>query len=78
MRRWAGAAAALILLNLSLTFENVWPTLRVRSTWELSLEVAACVLGLVVARRWLGAPSRVMLRSLSVVWILLVVGDTQM
>ena len=71
--RWAGAAAALILLNLSLTFANVWPTLRVRSTSELSLEVAACVLGLAVSRRWLGAPSRVMLRSLSVVWIFLVV-----
>ena len=51
----------------------MWPTLRVRSTSELSLEVAACVLGLAVSRRWLGAPSRVMLRSLSVVWIFLVV-----
>ena len=72
--RWASLAAALILLNVSLTFANVWPTLSVRSTSELSLELAACVLGLVVVRRWFDGPSRVMLRSLSVLWVLLVVG----
>ena len=72
--RWVGVTVALILLNLSLTFTNVWPTLSVRSTSEVSLELAACVLGLVVVRWWFGAPSRVMLRWLSVVWVLLVVG----
>jgi len=42
--QWAMLAGALALLNASLTFENLWPTLSVRLTAALSIEVALCVL----------------------------------
>ena len=72
--RWAGVAVALALLNLSLTFTNVWPTLAVQLTGDLSIELAVCVLGLMLARRWLGAPSRAALVGLAVLWVVLVIG----
>ena len=42
----------LVLLNLSLTFYNVWPTLRIRWQGHLSAELAAVIVGLAV---WLAA-----------------------
>lgn len=72
--RWAVLAAALVLLNASLTFVNIWPTPGIRLTGALSIETAVCVLGLVMARRWLGAPSRIVLRCLGALWVVLVVG----
>ena len=72
--RWALLAAALTLLNASLTFANVWPTLDVRFTSELSIELAVCVLAVAVARGWLGAPTRATLKWLGVLWSVLVVG----
>ena len=66
--------AALVLLNASLTFQNVWPTPAVRWGSELSVELAACVLLLIVARRWLGSPSRAALRSIAALWVVLVLG----
>lgn len=74
MLRWIMLAAALALLNATLTFVNVWPTPGVRLTADLSIEAALCVLGIVVARRWLGAPTRVALRWLGAVMSILVVG----
>jgi hypothetical protein len=71
---WAILAIALMLLNASLTFVNVWPTPRIRLTWDLSVEAAACVLLVVVARSWFGVPSRAVLRSLGVILSVLVVG----
>ena len=71
---WAVLAAALALLNSSLTFDNVWPTLFIRLTSALSIEAAVCVLVLVAARRWFGAPSRAVLRRLGALWVVLVVG----
>ena len=71
---WVALAIALALLNVSLTFTNVWPTLGVRLSGDLSLELAFCVFGLVVARRWLGVPSRATRRGLAVLWVVLVVG----
>jgi hypothetical protein len=52
--RWATLAAALLLLNASLTFHNVWPTLGVRlaTPWELSPELALVVLALVAWAAW--------------------------
>ena len=46
---WPALAAALVLLNASLTFGNVWPTPR--CAWEnaLSVELAVCVLLLALA-----------------------------
>ena len=72
--KWTVLASALVLLNLSLTFVNVWPTLSVRFTADLSLEAAALVLAFVAVRRWLGAPSQTALRGLGATWVLLVIG----
>jgi hypothetical protein len=65
------AAAALILLNASLTFENVWPTPRIRWSSELSLELAICVLVLAIAYRTTGRLARVVLPTL---WVVLIAG----
>jgi hypothetical protein len=72
--RWTVLAAALALLNLSLTFVNVWPTLFVRLTGEVSIEAALLVLAMVVVRARFGPPPLVVLRMLGVLWVVLVVG----
>jgi hypothetical protein len=72
--QWVMLAGALALLNTSLTFENVWPTLSVRLTAALSIEVALGVLGIVAAVRWFSAPSPVALRILAAIWVVLVIG----
>ena len=64
-------AAALVLLNASVTFVNVWPTPKIRWANALSVELAACVLVLAVAHRWAGQLSRGVLPAL---WALLVAG----
>ena len=43
-------AAALALLNASLTFANQWPTLMVKWNGALSVELSALILGLVLGR----------------------------
>ena len=69
-RVWPAAGVSLVLLNASLTFENVWPTPAIRFGTALSIELAACVLLLAAARRW--APR--LARILAAVWVLLVIG----
>jgi hypothetical protein len=71
LRTWLSAGVALVLLNSSLTFENVWPTPRIRFTPALSIELAFCVLLLVVLHQWAGVLSR---RVLPVVWVALIAG----
>jgi hypothetical protein len=71
IRRWALLALAAALLNASLTFDNVWPTLFVRLTGTLSLELAVGVLGLVLWQRWRAIP-RVAWRFLAALWVVLV------
>ena len=56
--RWSVLAAALVLLNLSLTFVNVWPTLFVQLTGAVSIEAAFLVLLIVVIRARIGPPPR--------------------
>jgi len=68
---WPVLIAALVLLNVSVTFENVWPTPKVRWVGALSLELAACVL-LVVASR--GRVRPLILRALPVLWVVFVAG----
>jgi hypothetical protein len=70
-RAWLTLAAALILLNASLTFENVWPTPKIAWGGALSLELALCVLLLAVAHRWTSRPAR---RILPALWVGLVAG----
>lgn len=65
------AAAALIVLNASLTFENVWPTPRIRWSNALSLELAICVLVLSLAHRIRGRLART---ALPAVWVVLLAG----
>ena len=72
--RWVALGAALVLLNVSLTFTNIWPTPRIQLTGDLSLELALCVIGLVCLRQWGGALSRRRLRGLAGGWVALIVG----
>ena len=66
-----GAGLSLLLLNASLTFENVWPTPKIRWGWSLSIELALAVLLLVLARRWARPIAR---RVLPAVWVVLALG----
>lgn len=65
------AAAALLLLNASLTFGNVWPTPKIRWETALSVELAVCVLLLAVAHQ---RAERLAHRVLPALWVLLVAG----
>ena len=73
VRRAAALCAALVLVNVSLTFANVWPTLAVRLNRDLSVEAAAGVLAL-VAMRARGRPLRAAVRWLAAAWLLLAAG----
>src|SRR5262245_21161455 len=72
--QWVMLAGALALLNTSLTFENVWPTLSVQLSAGLSIELAICVLAVLAAVRWWRVPSPVALRILAACWVILVIG----
>jgi hypothetical protein len=70
-RAWPALAVSLVFLNASLTFENVWPTPKIRGGHALSFELALCVLLLAVAHRWAG---RLAQRVLPAIWVVLVAG----
>jgi hypothetical protein len=73
--RWLGLFIALVVINTSLTFVNVWPTLSIRPTLALSPEVAITVLGLAVfGSALVGSRRIVVLRWLSILWVILVLG----
>jgi hypothetical protein len=67
-------AAALIILNASLAFHNVWPTPAIGWRGELSLEFAVAVLLLAAAHRWWKPPSRAAWRWISALWVVLAIG----
>jgi hypothetical protein len=71
---WLTFVAALLLLNASLTFINVWPTLSIRPALALSPETAICVLGLASAGSRLFSGQRPALRWIAAVWVILVLG----
>lgn len=72
--QWAQLVAALALLNASLTFVSVWPTLWVETRWQLSLETVALVATVALASGLKGAHlSKGTLRSLAILWVLLIV-----
>jgi len=71
LRAWPLLVAALVLLNASLTFENVWPTARIAWRNALSIELALCVLLLAVLRQRADRLSR---RVLPAIWLALVAG----
>jgi phosphatidylglycerophosphate synthase len=72
--RAATLAAAVVLLNASLTFRNVWPTPAIQWGADLSLELLAGVIFLIVASRRVGVLSRDALRWIAAGWLLLVLG----
>ena len=72
--QWALLAIALVLLNASVTFANLWPTPWIRIDWAVSIEAVACVLALAVAGSRGLLPSTRLLRALACLWVLLVVG----
>ena len=63
---WVALVAALLLLNLSLTFRNVWPTLAIRPSAELSPDLAVAILGILLVRWWTGRVSARFLRGAAV------------
>ena len=72
--RWISLAFALVVLNASLTFRNVWPTPAIRWSNDLSVELAVCVLLLAVGARRSGTVPRWLLSGFAAVWVLLTVG----
>ncbi len=75
-RAWRVIAliAALWLLNAMVTFHNVWPTVFIRPSRELSIELAGTVL-LLTAWQWLrGAAPRRLLVLLAVLFVLGTIG----
>jgi hypothetical protein len=73
-RRWIALAAALLLLDASISFSNIWPTPAVRWRGELSIELAVCLFVMAVASHWFGPPARAVVRGLAALWVLLVIG----
>jgi hypothetical protein len=74
-RRWLMVGGAVVLLDVSLTFDNVWPTLAVRWFGQLSIELVVCLLAIALATtlRKSSVPSGV-IGALSAVWCVLVLG----
>jgi hypothetical protein len=68
---WPLVLVALVLLNASLTFANVWPTAKIRWQNALSIELAVCVLLLALLSNPPGPRVR---RLLPALWPVLVVG----
>jgi hypothetical protein len=64
---------ALALLNASLTFRNVWPTPAVAWTPDLSIELAALLVGVALATR-IGRLPPALVGWLAAFWMLLVIG----
>ncbi|HEV3058031.1 MAG TPA: sulfatase-like hydrolase/transferase [Vicinamibacterales bacterium] len=73
-RRWAALLAALLVLDVSLTFDNVWPTPAVQWTGGISLELAACVLVLAAVAAWRGALWNALAGWLGGLWMVLAAG----
>ena len=74
LRRHAALWSAIVLLNASLTFYNVWPTPKIHWQWHLSAELAAAMLGLALVSRLRPKWMPGVVTGLTVMWVLLVVG----
>jgi phosphoglycerol transferase MdoB-like AlkP superfamily enzyme len=73
-RRWLAFGAALLLLNASLSFENLWPTPAIWWRGRLSIELAMSLLVLALACRAVNRSPAKWLRWLAVIWLILVFG----
>jgi len=65
---------ALVVLNASLTFQNVWPTPAVAWNSAFSVELAIVMLALAVLAVRTGRVPRALTRTLAICWVLLIVG----
>jgi hypothetical protein len=72
--RWASLVAALLFLDISLTFDNLWPTPAISWHGRVSVELAVLVLALVLLGTRRVGMSRRALRWLSALWLLFVIG----
>jgi hypothetical protein len=72
--RWITLFVVIALLNVSLTFRNVWPTPGIAWTSHLSTELAVIVLGIAWAVRRFGSLRGASIQGLAVAWLLLVLG----
>jgi hypothetical protein len=64
---------ALVVLDAALTFENLWPTPAIWWRGLLSVELAGCLLALIVTHAWRGSIAPALATSLSVGWMLLAI-----
>ena len=74
LRQAACVLLAVVVLNASVTFHNVWPTLGVHWPGELSVELAVLLLALAVSNAWLGPTHPRVLTALSVLVVLFGLG----
>lgn len=72
--QWLKLAAALYALNFVLTFHSVWPSLWITTRHELSVEVAALLVGLFALTQLRGAVSSRVLALLAVLLTLMCIG----
>lgn len=72
MRSWITLAVALLFLDASLTFENFWPTPLITWTGQISIELAALVLVLLMRRRAGSAAQNRLSGWLGALWVILV------
>jgi len=72
-RRWVALAAAIVLLDASVTFANIWPTPAISWAGAVSVELAAAMLAiaLIGERRPL---RRHLLAGVSLLWTALALG----
>jgi hypothetical protein len=73
-RRGLTLAAAVLLLDVSLAFQNVWPTPLIRWSDELSVECGVFLILVIAAQLCFGPLSRGAARWLTAGWLVLVLG----
>ncbi len=73
---WRGLtlAAAVALLDVSLAFQNVWPTPMIRWAGEFSVECGVLLIVIIAAQLWLGPLSAAAIAWLTAGWLVLVLG----
>ena len=74
LRPWLSMGVALVVLNFSLTFHNVWPTPWITTHHELSVEIAVLLLALVLYSRAVRLPSRGAMTGLALLLVVFSVG----
>ena len=72
--RWLTLLAALLVLDISLTFDNLWPTPAIAWHGELSSELAVVALAFAAIGWWRGRVPRALVAWTSALWVVLMVG----